>query len=139
MAIQQNNAQINGFLFWIFDHFIRCIIRRFFYVTESGNQQQRTVYYLLELWKKMTKDHKKDIVNRLYEKFDPSFSSALTCSPMRLLPKEDGFRPIVNMNRGIYKQISDANFYHSKNGTVKNLFEILNFLKVWYCFNDFAL
>lgn len=87
----------------------------------------------------MTKKFKKEITNH-YEKIDPIFDSISTYSPMRLLPKEDGFRPIVNMNKVMIKKrkrFSSLSPYYSKNKVVGNLFEVLKFLKVSLFFNLF--
>jgi hypothetical protein len=76
----------------------------------------------------------RNLMDTMYEPVDEDIVvksqrmyNSLGVSNMRLLPKQNGARPIVNLSK---KQSLRPNFQISVNGLLKNVFHILSFEKV---------
>jgi telomerase reverse transcriptase len=93
------------FVYWVFDSFLIPLIRSNFYVTESNAHRNRLFYFRHDVWRmlaepswstlrlKMFEDMPTDRVNRLLA------ARPLGFSRIRLLPKKQGIRMIMNLKR----------------------------------------
>jgi telomerase reverse transcriptase len=93
------------FVYWVFDSFLIPLIRSNFYVTESNAHRNRLFYFRHDIWRILTEpalstlklemfeDMPNDRVNRLLA------ARPLGFSKMRLLPKKQGIRMIMNLKR----------------------------------------
>ena len=92
-------------VYWVFDSFLIPLIRSNFYVTESNAHRNRLFYFRHDVWRILTEpslstlksqmfeDMPNDRVNRLLS------ARPLGFSKMRLLPKKQGIRMIMNLKR----------------------------------------
>ncbi|KIY69092.1 hypothetical protein CYLTODRAFT_241785 [Cylindrobasidium torrendii FP15055 ss-10] len=118
---------LEDFMYWFFDSFVMYVLKTAFYITESAPLRNRVLYFLHDDWRwlcapliqrltsetfhKLTTEEARDIVRR----------RSLGISFVRLLPKESGVRPIVNLRRK--KGKNDF----SINQILRAAFEILTF------------
>ncbi|KAJ3121615.1 hypothetical protein HK098_003507 [Nowakowskiella sp. JEL0407] len=106
---------ISEFLYWMFETLIPTMIKSHFYVTESNSYRNKLFYFLHSLWESMKSRY---LVNleTLFARVDVltdqknedgefwrggtrCISKVLRYSCLRLVPKEYGFRPIVNLGK----------------------------------------
>ncbi|KAF1929540.1 uncharacterized protein M421DRAFT_4010 [Didymella exigua CBS 183.55] len=93
------------FVYWVFDSLLIPLVRSNFYVTESNAHRNRLFYFRHDVWRMLTEpllstlrlnmfeDMPTDRVNRLLA------ARPLGFSKIRLLPKKQGIRVIVNLKR----------------------------------------
>ncbi|KAG7089455.1 hypothetical protein E1B28_011140 [Marasmius oreades] len=96
---------MEDFIFWLFDSFIISLIRTTFYVTESSAFRNRLLYFRHDDWNVLCAPLLKDLSAQKFKKIEDEEAYAilnqrkLGFSFVRLLPKELGVRPIVNLRR----------------------------------------
>ncbi|KAL1918651.1 uncharacterized protein VTP21DRAFT_2673 [Calcarisporiella thermophila] len=137
------------FIFWLFDSFIMALIRTNFYVTESAPHRNRLFYFRQDLWARITEPVLERIKTALLEEVSTTNlelvlkGRRLGYSHVRLLPKENGLRPIINLRRRLSKEIArllaaDGKRTNGKsrlipgppiNSILQNLYQILLFEK----------
>ncbi|KAF5359331.1 hypothetical protein D9756_003256 [Leucocoprinus leucothites] len=96
---------LDEFLFWFFDSFVLPLIKTCFYVTESSAFRNQLLYFRQDDWVTLCAP----LIGRLkaatFEKLSETDAAEilrqreLGFSFVRLLPKETGVRPIVNLRR----------------------------------------
>jgi telomerase reverse transcriptase len=106
---------------WLFDSFITTLIKTCFYVTESAIHRHRLFYFRQSTWQILTRPHldKLTLSNMHETTRELSVDAKLGHCTVRLLPKENGTRPIMNLGRIIPQQGK------SVNGILKNALKIL--------------
>ncbi|RUP46721.1 hypothetical protein BC936DRAFT_146596 [Jimgerdemannia flammicorona] len=141
---QKRREMLMEFIYWLFDSFVVPLIKTNFYVTESSPHRNRIFYFRHDLWVKISKP----VLDRLMadnfqEVASEEVSSILSQrklghSYIRLLPKETGVRPIINLRR---KTIMNTSKFNNKSSTpspwvgssinmiLQNSFHILTFEK----------
>ncbi|KAL7010080.1 Telomerase reverse transcriptase [Cystobasidiomycetes sp. EMM_F5] len=95
------------FLRWLFDEYLCILLRNNFYVTESSAFQQQTLYFLQEDWRTICEPLLDQMTSTLFTRISAQEAkNTLACgrrhlsfARVRLLPKERGVRPIVNLSR----------------------------------------
>jgi telomerase reverse transcriptase len=93
------------FVYYLFDSFIMLLIRSNFHVTASSSNKNRLFYFRHDVWKKATEPAIAQLKASQYEEVPIRatrrlrLSNNFAASPVRLLPKASGFRPIVNLKR----------------------------------------
>lgn len=91
------------FLYWLFDSFIISLISAHFYVTESSISNSQKIYYFRhDLWRKLTEPALQQLKLVMFEEFRAEHRQEprrLGYCGVRLLPKESGFRPIMNLGK----------------------------------------
>ncbi|WWC73585.1 uncharacterized protein I206_107557 [Kwoniella pini CBS 10737] len=97
---------VEDFIEWIFSSFLIPLLRHTFYITETSTTRYETVYYTHEDWYKATKPHMDELKDNLLVRLNKTESyfaqqGPLGVSAVRLIPKPQGFRPIVNMGKKI--------------------------------------
>ncbi|GAA6042852.1 hypothetical protein JCM8097_007190 [Rhodosporidiobolus ruineniae] len=111
--LQKPNAQdmekrrelLSDFLFWFMDGFLLDLLRTTFYVTNAATQANRPLYYRQDDWNALCEPLLESLANTVFERVPANqliplqHKRELGFSYVRLLPKEAGVRPIVNLAR----------------------------------------
>ncbi|KAI4182459.1 MAG: hypothetical protein LQ348_004847 [Seirophora lacunosa] len=97
------------FLYYVFDSILIPLIRSNFHVTESNHHKNRIFYFRHDVWKALTEPAMTRIKNTMLEEVplvrarQLLDARALGFSQIRLLPKDTGLRPIMNLRRRVTK------------------------------------
>ena len=125
------------FIYWLFDSFLVPLIRSFFYVTESSSHRYRLFYFRHDVWRKYTEPSIANLKSSMFHGLKDEKAAKimdgrnLTYSQVRLLPKANGIRPIINLRRRVHVRIKGKmTLSRSINSVLKPLFSVLNFEKV---------
>ncbi|KAF0638481.1 hypothetical protein FPSE5266_10706 [Fusarium pseudograminearum] len=96
---------LHEFLYFVFDSLLIPLIRNNFYVTESNTHRYRVFYFRHEVWRRIAEPAMTDLKADMFEevKLDDALqilgSRDLGSSQIRLLPKGNRLRPIMNLRR----------------------------------------
>ena len=96
-------------LYYVFDAFLIPLIRGHFHVTESGVQRNQLFYFRHDVWKTISRPALTSMQRSMFEPCNTAevkrglAKRALGVSQVRLLPKEYGMRPIINLRRRVQK------------------------------------
>lgn len=96
-------------LYYLFDSFLVPLIRGHFHVTESGAHRNQLFYFRHDVWKDMSEPALALLKATMLEQCNTAdvkrklATRALGVSRVRLLPKEQGMRPIINLRRRVQK------------------------------------
>ncbi|OLL26842.1 Telomerase reverse transcriptase [Neolecta irregularis DAH-3] len=132
------------FIYWIFDSIVIPLLRSHFYISECAKTRNRVLYFRHDLWKKISEPALNHLKHSMFQDV-PLIEATrilarrqLSFSFIRLLPKEAGVRPIMNLRRrGLRTEIRDNGSTHtylqsSINSVLGPVHSILQFEKVWY-------
>ncbi|KAF5660987.1 telomerase reverse transcriptase [Fusarium heterosporum] len=95
----------NEFVYFVFDSLLIPLIRNNFYVTESNTHRYQVFYFRHEIWRQIAEPAMSGLRADMFEevKLDEAVqilrSRQLGFSQVRLLPKGDKLRPIMNLRR----------------------------------------
>ena len=95
----------NEFLYYVFDSLLIPLIRSNFYVTESSIHRYRLFFFRHDVWRCVAEPAMAGLKVKMFEevKLGEAMqilgSRRLGFSQIRLLPKETGMRPIMNLRR----------------------------------------
>ncbi|KAF8752305.1 Telomerase reverse transcriptase [Rhizoctonia solani] len=125
------------FIYWFFDSFLTPLVKSTFYVTETSALQHQLLYFRHDDWHRLCIPLLDKLSGETFERIDPSeldYSRKLGVSHVRLLPKETGVRPIVNLGRKAklrsFKGSNlDKPMQSSVNQVLNAAFHILNYEK----------
>ncbi|KAJ2617586.1 Telomerase reverse transcriptase [Coemansia sp. RSA 1365] len=91
---------------WILAEFVMRLVKKFFYVTESSSSRYQLYYFRNDVWTTTSRDTWRSLKETgmykpktLSAAADASAYQTFGYSRMRLLPKEHGFRAVVNMKK----------------------------------------
>lgn len=93
------------FVYWIFDSFLIPLIRTNFYVTESNAHRNRLFYFRHDVWRMLTEPSLTTLRLKMFEEMpNERVNRILAVRPLgfskvRLLPKKQGVRMIMNLKR----------------------------------------
>jgi telomerase reverse transcriptase len=93
------------FVYWIFDSFLIPLIRSNFYVTESNTHRNRLFYFRHDVWRMLTEPSLSTLKLNMFEDMPTERVNRLLAarplgfSKVRLLPKKQGIRMIMNLKR----------------------------------------
>ena len=91
------------FLYWLFDSFIIPLISRHFYATEASIQNSQKIFYFRhDIWQKLSEPFIAELQRTMLKKVPLGESQrprTLGHCGIRLLPKDTGFRPIMNLRK----------------------------------------
>jgi telomerase reverse transcriptase len=108
---------VEKFIYWIFAHFIIPLLQCNFYVTENGQHRNKLFYYRRSVWALIRGMAIREMKSTLFEVVQPVRSiivnlmfqkdkaqailanRAFSFSYIRILPKTNGIRPILNFGR----------------------------------------
>ncbi|GAA5841755.1 hypothetical protein JCM5353_007420 [Sporobolomyces roseus] len=104
--LEKRKEIMGEFLYWFFDSYVTEIVRTAFYVTDSATHQNRPLYFRQDDWTALTLPLLESLGKTVFERIPDNELIALERQPrdlgfsyVRLLPKEFGVRPIVNLAR----------------------------------------
>ena len=125
---------LHEFIYYLFDSFLVPLIRAHFYVTESSTHRHQLFYFRQDVWRKLSEPSLATLRLNMYAPVKPSearrrlVSRSLGYSHVRLLPKDQGSRPITNLKRKQLRLGSGRRILGpSINTQLSPLFSILNF------------
>ena len=93
------------FLYYVFDSLLIPLIRSNFYVTESNTHRYHLFYFRHEVWKRVAEPAMASLKETMFEEVSTDdanrilVSRSLGFGQLRLLPKRQGVRPIMNLRR----------------------------------------
>ncbi|KAK0344893.1 Telomerase reverse transcriptase [Friedmanniomyces endolithicus] len=123
-------------LYYLFDSFLIPLIRGTFHVTESNVHRNQLFYFRHDDWKAMTEPALSSLKAGMLEECSAAdvrkmlAKRALGVSQVRLLPKESGMRPIINLRRRAQRlQHGQMVLGKSINSLLTPAFSVLNFEK----------
>ncbi|TPX30327.1 hypothetical protein SmJEL517_g06094 [Synchytrium microbalum] len=96
---------LEDFTFWLFDGFIIPLIKTSFYVTDTTVYRNRIVYFRSDIWKLCCFHIFESLGTSTYKKISEKQAkrteneSQFRVSRVRLVPKKNGLRPILNLRR----------------------------------------
>ncbi|KAL8795793.1 MAG: hypothetical protein Q9195_001845 [Heterodermia aff. obscurata] len=122
------------FLYYIFDSFLIPLIRSNFHVTESGTHRNRLFYFRHDIWRAMTEPALTNLKLSTFQEI-PTVKAlrvldarALGFSQVRLLPKAQGVRPIINLRRRVNRiQGGKSVLGRSINSAMQPVFCVLDY------------
>ncbi|KAG8870325.1 hypothetical protein FRB97_009861 [Tulasnella sp. 331] len=121
---------LHEFIYWFFDSFLVPLLKTTFYVTESSAFRSEVLYFRQDDWTTLCAPLIDRLTRGTFSKLDITKEQArsilksrqLGYSHVRLLPKDTGVRPIVNLRR-------KTSTKYSINQILQNAFQILTFEK----------
>ena len=120
-------------LYWLFDSYLVPLLRSHFHITESSLHRNQLFYFRHDVWRAMSEPAFAMLKTTMLEPIDPVKVSTLMSrrslgvSKVRLLPKAQGMRPIINLRRRIQRQQGGALVLgKSINSILTPAFSILN-------------
>lgn len=93
------------FVYWLFDSFLIPLVRTNFHVTESSAHRNRLFYFRHDTWRMLAEPALTTLRLNMFEELPKSSTAKLLStrrlgfSDIRLLPKRQGFRTIMNLRR----------------------------------------
>lgn len=93
------------FVYWLFDSFIIPLLNTNFYVTMSGADSNRLFYFRHDVWKKLSEPTLTRLKSTMFDALEPKKAQRILGSrklgfvQIRLLPKDTGARPIMNLGK----------------------------------------
>ncbi|CAD0112186.1 unnamed protein product [Aureobasidium uvarum] len=94
-------------LYYLFDSFLIPLISSNFYVTESSAFRNRLSYFRHDVWQKLSEPALAGLRTSMFEEVGQSklkktlSNMSIGTGRVRLLPKETGLRPIINLKRRV--------------------------------------
>ena len=123
-------------LYYMFDSYLVPLIRSHFHVTESSVHRNQLFYFRHDVWKTMSEPALTSLKLDMFEECSAAeihgamAQRALGVSKVRLLPKEQGMRPIINLRRRVQRQEHGGVVLgRSINSILTPAFSILNYEK----------
>ncbi|THY62034.1 hypothetical protein D6C99_01033 [Aureobasidium pullulans] len=123
-------------LYYLFDSFLIPLISSNFYVTESSIYRNRLLYFRHDVWQKLSEPALKSLGTTMFEEVGKSTvkktlsNMSIGTGRVRLLPKESGLRPIVNLKRRVQtKRNGRLVLSKSVNKILEPAFHVLNLEK----------
>ena len=93
----RQHALLASFLYWLYDALVIPLLRTTFFATEAAALRQRVLYFRQDVWAKLRAPAMARLRETLFERTPPGTLGAY--GHLRLLPKDDAMRPIVNLRR----------------------------------------
>jgi telomerase reverse transcriptase len=123
-------------LYYVFDSYLIPLIRSHFYVTESSAHRNQLFYFRHDLWQSLSEPALNSLKLEMFEECsavelgNAMAQRALGVSKVRLLPKEVGMRPIINLRRRVQRHKNGPHALgKSINSILTPAFSILNYEK----------
>lgn len=125
-------------IYYLFDSFLIPLLSSNFHITESSSHRNQLFYFRHDVWQKLAQPTLSSLGVSVFEELSPAATKrmlstrALGTSQVRLLPKESGLRPIINLRRRVLSKVNGRVVLgKSINSFVKPAFNVLNYEKVW--------
>lgn len=100
--IAKGRELVEEFLYWYFDSFLMPLLKTTFYCTESAVAKNQVLYFRHDDWRRMCRPLIDRLCSNTFDKLpkrNGTDEGQLGVSRVRLLPKENGIRPIINLRR----------------------------------------
>ncbi|KFY02560.1 hypothetical protein O988_02079 [Pseudogymnoascus sp. VKM F-3808] len=123
------------FMYYIFDSLIIPLIRCNFHVTESGVHRYRLFFFRQDVWRNLAEPAMASLKHAMFEEVDINVANSVLdsrtigFSQIRLLPKEKGVRPILNLRRRQLRRDSKRVLGPSINSALAPVYNMLTFEK----------
>lgn len=124
------------FLYYLFDSFVIPLIRSCFYVTESNSHRYQVFYFRHDIWRLVCERAMSTIKSEMLEEFKPKAAHTamegrqLGYSHIRLLPKGNKLRPIMNLRRRYMSKLNARTLVPSINTVLAPIYNMLKLEKV---------
>lgn len=108
---ESRKALVFELLYWLFDGLVIPLLRTTFYITETAAYRNKVLYFRQDDWHVLSRPVLGQLKETIFEPLTRAealsmmSSRKLGYSHVRLLPKETGVRPIVNLRRRSTKQV----------------------------------
>lgn len=105
VEMDKRRELLQEFLFWFVDGWLMDLLKTTFVVTESAKSRNRTLFFRQDDWAAVCKPLLRTIQQSMFEEIPQRKANiilknrTLGFSFLRLLPKDTGVRPIVNLQR----------------------------------------
>nr|OQO19315.1 hypothetical protein B0A51_11621 [Rachicladosporium sp. CCFEE 5018] len=123
-------------MYYLFDSFLIPLVQSHFHVTEAAGQRNELCFFRHDVWKRLSEPAlvqlKLTMLEECSAKQTPAALAhrALGISTVRLLPKEQGMRPIINLRRRVQRlQKGQLVLGRSINSVLTPAFSVLNYEK----------
>lgn len=124
-------------VYYVFDSFLIPLISCNFHVTESSFSRNRLFFFRHDIWKRLAEPAMTTLKLSMFDKIGPGglkkmlSRRSLGTSQVRLLPKESGMRPIINLRRRVQNRVNGETVLgRSINSILTPAFNVLNYEKV---------
>ncbi|TQS39003.1 hypothetical protein Golomagni_00480 [Golovinomyces magnicellulatus] len=125
----------NQFIYYLYDSILIPLIQSNFYATESNSHRNCIFYFRHDVWQSVTQTALSSLKSKLFEKLELKKakrlleSRALGFSQLRVLPKETGVRPIMNLRKRIHNRGVKGTFGRSINSILAPIHSVLTLEK----------
>lgn len=108
--VKKRWEMFHEFIYYVYDSLLIPLIRSNFHVTESNVHRYRLFYFRHDVWKSLAEPALSNLKLSMFQELPLQQASRifdrrkLGYSQIRLLPKEKGIRPIMNLRRRMIKQ-----------------------------------
>jgi telomerase reverse transcriptase len=122
-------------VYYMFDSILIPLIRTNFHATESNIHRYRIFFFRQDVWRSVTEPALASLKTTMFEEMKTEnaqkilSSRTIGFSHVRLLPKETGVRPIINLKRRVVKG-SGKTLGSSINSILSPVFSVLTYEKV---------
>ncbi|KAF3056288.1 Telomerase reverse transcriptase [Daldinia childiae] len=105
--LQKRRELFKEFIYFVFDSLLIPLIRSHFYVTESNAHKYKLFFFRHDVWRYIAEPAMTALKNKMFSELNLSHaqqilnSRALGFGQIRLLPKEIGMRPIMNLRKRV--------------------------------------
>ncbi|PHH87076.1 hypothetical protein CDD83_9337 [Cordyceps sp. RAO-2017] len=133
--MNKRQEMFHEFLYYVFDSLLIPLIRSNFYVTESSTHRYEMFYFRHDVWKLATEPSLSALRSSMFEEVKLEEAQRLLNSRrlgyghLRLLPKGNKFRPIVNLRRRNLSASSSKALNPSINSILGPIHTVLKFEK----------
>lgn len=124
------------FVYYLFDSILIPLIRSHFFVTESNVHRYRIFFFQQDVWRSLCEPQLASLKQMMLEELSTEDaqrilnSRTLGFSQLRLLPKETGVRPIMNLKRRPLKKGYKNTLGSSINSQLAPVYNMYTYEKV---------
>ncbi|PBP24578.1 Telomerase reverse transcriptase [Diplocarpon rosae] len=126
---------LHELVYYIFDSLLMPLLRSNFHITESNTHRYRLFYFRHDVWRALAEPALASLKLSMFEEVKSEHAQeilrarALGYSQVRLLPKETGVRPIMNLRRRPLKVGSKTALGMSINSVLAPVYNVFNYEK----------
>ncbi|KAG8623324.1 hypothetical protein KVT40_008300 [Elsinoe batatas] len=125
---------LSSLLYWLIDSFLLPLLSANFYITESSTSRNTLLFFRHDVWQSISLPALHSLKEQMFVPLSAAEvrrmqgRQSLGESKIRLLPKEKGVRPIINLRRRTMVKGRDGKMVlrRSVNGALKPAFAVLN-------------
>ncbi|KAI5476957.1 telomerase reverse transcriptase [Pseudohyphozyma bogoriensis] len=136
VEMERRKGLLADFMLWFFEGFVVELLRTAFNATETSDLRNRTVYFRQDDWVALCKPQWAKLIQSTFERLDKATAETILASRklgysfVRLLPKETGVRPIMNLQMKPKKKVgNELKIGKSINRVLRGTFHALTYEK----------